>query len=193
MASRKYKKDTFNPCPQLNKIEQDEDSDSTDVMSSTDEEDRWKAVARSAEIPPDYYNIQKLVRYIKSGNQTATIVALCCLLDYNLTIPINQFAIQDIGGLEMLVNLLEAGDGKCVLASLMILSKIADNIDIRKFIVDLGGVPLITNILGQSNKVLKTMAAQTLAHVARVRLARKFVRKCKGIPKLVDLLDIDLE
>uniref|UniRef100_T1GQL0 Armadillo repeat-containing domain-containing protein n=1 Tax=Megaselia scalaris TaxID=36166 RepID=T1GQL0_MEGSC len=172
----KYKKDTYNPlcgnCPEQKKLDQEYDSDSTEVMSSTDEEDRWKDAARTAEIPATYYHIQKLVRYIKSGNQTATIVSLCCLLDYDLTIQINQLAIQDIGGLETLISA---------------------NIDIRKFIVDLGGVPLITNILDTSNKALKTMAAQTLAHVARVRLARKFVRKCKGIPKLVDLLDIKLE
>lgn len=193
----KYKKDTFSPlcgsCPEQKKVEQEYDSDSTEVISSTDEEDRWKDAARTAEIPPNYYHIQKLVRYVKSGNQTATIVSLCCLLDYDLTIQIYQLAIQDIGGLETLVNLLECGDTKCMLASLTILSKITANIDIRKFIVDLGGVPLITKILDTSNKALKTMAAQTLSHVARVRLARKFVRKCKGIPKLVDLLDVKLE
>lgn len=170
-----------------------QDSDSTEVDSSTDEEERWKDVARTAEIPADYYNIQKLVKYIKAGNQTATIVSLCCLEDYDLTTQINQFAIQDIGGLEVLVNILECNDAKCRLGALTVMADISLNIDIRKTIVDLDGIPLIIDILNSSMKDLKTVAAETLANVAKVRLARKYVRNCGGIPKLVDLLDIKLQ
>lgn len=170
-----------------------EDSDSTEVISSSDEEDRWKETARSSEIPADYWNIQKLVKYIKSGNPTATVVALCCLKDYDLTTQINQFAIQDIGGLEVLVNLLESNDLKCRLGALHVLADISLNIDIRKTIVDLDGIPLLVRILSEPALDLKTMAAETLANVAKVRLARKHVRKCGGIPKLVDLLDVKME
>lgn len=169
-----------------------DDSDSTEIESSTDEEERWKDVARSAEIPADYYNIQKLVKYIKAGNQTATIVSLCCLQDYDLTTQINQFAIQDIGGLDVLVNILECNDAKCRLGALTVMADISLNIDIRKTIVDLDGIPLIIDILNSSMRDLKTVAAETLANVAKVRLARKYVRLCGGIPKLVDLLDVKL-
>lgn len=50
---------------------------------------------------------------LQAGNQTATIVSLCCLKDHDLTTEINQTAIRDIGGLEVLVNLLETNDLKC--------------------------------------------------------------------------------
>ncbi|XP_055921594.1 armadillo repeat-containing protein gudu [Eupeodes corollae] len=183
-------------CPDRNhqrrKSEANYDSESTEVLSSTDEEERWKDAARTAEIPAEYYHIQKLVKYIKGGNQTATIVSLCCLKDYDLQVQIHQFAIQDIGGIEVLVNLLECNDMKCRLGSLMILAEISSNIDIRKTIVDLGGVPLIVDILNSSAKDLKTMAAETLANISKVRLARKYVRQSGGISKLVDLLDIKL-
>ncbi|XP_037960100.1 armadillo repeat-containing protein gudu [Teleopsis dalmanni] len=168
------------------------DSESTEIESSTDEEERWKDVARTSEIPVDYYNIQKLVKYIKAGNQTATIVSLCCLKDYNLKVQINQFAIQDMGGLEVLVNILESNDSKCRLGALSVLADISLNIDIRKTIVDLDGVPLLVDILSTSHKDLKTMAAETIANIAKVRLARKYIRTCGGIPKLVDLLDVRL-
>lgn len=49
----------------------------------------------------------------QAGNQTATIVALACLKDHDLTTEINQMAIRDIGGLEVLINLLETDDFKC--------------------------------------------------------------------------------
>lgn len=76
------------------KTVESEESDSTDVATSSDEEDRWKETKRAAEdLPPEYWNIQKLVKYIKAGNPTATMVALCCLKDYDLTTPINQAVI----------------------------------------------------------------------------------------------------
>ena len=176
-----------------NKQIESEDSDSTEVISSSDEEDRWKDNARGAEIPPEYWNIQKLVKYIKAGDPTTTVVALCCLKDYDLTTQMNQLAIQDIGGLEVLVNLLESNDLKCRLGALHVLSDISLNIDIRKSIVDLDGIPLLVKILSEPAIDLKTAAAETIANVARVRLARKHVRKFGGISKLVDLLDVKME
>lgn len=170
-----------------------EDSDSTEVESSSDEEDRWKETSRSGDLPSEYWHIQKLVKYIRAGNQTATIVALCCLKDHDLTTHINQLAIQDIGGLEVLVNLLESNDLKCRLGALSVLTAISENTDIRRTIVDLGGIRMLVQILSEPARDLKTMAAETIANVGKVRLARKLVRKCGGIPQLVDLLDINVK
>ena len=50
---------------------------------------------------------------MQAGNQTATIMALCCLKDHDLTTVTNLTAIRDAGGLEVLVNLLETDDFKC--------------------------------------------------------------------------------
>ena len=35
-------------------------------------------------MPAEYWQIQKLVKYLKWGNQTATVIALCAMLDFNL-------------------------------------------------------------------------------------------------------------
>lgn len=175
-----------------NDVESDSD-ESTDVMSEDDEEERWKESTKQTEVSADYWTIQKLVKYMKAGNQTATIVALCCLKEYDLTTQMNQLAIQDIGGLEVLVNLLESNDFKCRLGALSVLSAISVNMDIRKTIVDLGGIPLLVKILSEPAGDLKVMAAETLANVAKVRLAQKLVRRCGGIPRLVDLLDVNLQ
>lgn len=168
-------------------------SDSTDVVSSSDEEDRWKEKSlKQSDLPSEYWHIQKLVKYMKAGNQTATVVALCCLKDHDLTTQINQIAIQEIGGLEVLVNLLESNDLKCRFGALTVLSAISLNLDIRRSIVDLGGIPLLVNILSEPSRDLKILAAETIANVGKVRLARKLIRKFGGIPKVVDLLDVPL-
>lgn len=167
-------------------------SESTDVVSSSDEEERWKErTLKQSDMPSEYWHIQKLVKYMKAGNQTATVVALCCLKDHDLTTQINQSAIQEIGGLEVLVNLLESNDLKCRFGALSVLSAISTNLDIRRNIVDLGGIPLLVNILSEPARDLKILAAETIANVAKVRLARKLVRRFGGIPKVVDLLDIN--
>ncbi|EAA12458.2 AGAP008223-PA, partial [Anopheles gambiae str. PEST] len=168
------------------------ESDSSDQVSSSDEEERWKDPKLTNDVPSEYWHIQKLVKYMKAGNQTATIVALCCLKDHDLTTQMNQRAIQDCGGLEVLVNLLESNDMKCRLGALSVLSEISSNLDIRRAIVDLGGIPLLVQILSEPGRDLKIMAAETIANVAKVRLARKLVRKCNGIPRLVDLLDVNM-
>lgn len=68
-----------------------EESDSSDNILS-DDENQWKDSKRPAvsDPTPDYHNIQKLVKYVKAGNTTATIVSLCCLKDFDLNISINQ-------------------------------------------------------------------------------------------------------
>uniref|UniRef100_A0AAG5D8C6 Armadillo repeat-containing domain-containing protein n=1 Tax=Anopheles atroparvus TaxID=41427 RepID=A0AAG5D8C6_ANOAO len=168
------------------------ESDSSEQVSSSDEEERWKDSKLSNDVPSEYWHIQKLVKYMKAGNQTATIVALCCLKDHDLTTQMNQRAIQDCGGLEVLVNLLESNDMKCRLGALSVLSEISSNLDIRRAIVDLGGIPLLVQIVSEPGRDLKIMAAETIGNVAKVRLARKLVRKCEGIPRLVDLLDVNM-
>lgn len=66
-----------------------DESDSSDILS--DDGNQWKETKRIVSDPtPEYQNIQKLVRYAKAGNTTATIVSLCCLKDYDLSIPMNQ-------------------------------------------------------------------------------------------------------
>ena len=72
----------------VRKTDSDE-SDSSDILS--DDEKQWKESKRIVGDPtPEYQNIQKLIRYVKAGNTTATIVSLCCLKDYDLSIPMNQ-------------------------------------------------------------------------------------------------------
>jgi hypothetical protein len=71
-------------------------SDSTDEAESSDEEDRWKERStKQSDLPSEYWHIQKLVKYMKAGNQTATVVALCCLKDHDLTTQINQKLSED--------------------------------------------------------------------------------------------------
>ena len=176
-------------------MQEHEESEKYDMSSSEseEEEDFMDRGPDSSELPPEYWQIQKLVKYLKACNQTATVIALCSMMDYNLQSANCQYAIKDVGGLEVLINLLETGDTKCALGSLKILREISKNAQIRRQIADLGALQQMVKILSHRNQELKCLAAETIANVAKFKRARKTVREHGGINKLVKLLDLGMD
>ncbi|XP_076795783.1 outer dynein arm-docking complex subunit 2 isoform X3 [Arvicanthis niloticus] len=135
--------------------------DTASESSSESEEDEEPPDHRqeaNADLPSEYWQIQKLVKYLKpccflismfclllprwltlsnfltassversylihifiykGGNQTATVIALCSMRDFNLAQETCQLAIRDVGGLEVLINLLDTDEVKCKVALL---------------------------------------------------------------------------
>ncbi|MFT7809567.1 armadillo repeat-containing protein 4-like [Arapaima gigas] len=70
--------------------------------SEADEEQPELRPESLTDLPSEYWQIQKIVKYLKGGNQTATVIALCSMRDFNLTQESCQSAIRDVGGLETL-------------------------------------------------------------------------------------------
>uniref|UniRef100_A0A4W6G7U3 Outer dynein arm docking complex subunit 2 n=1 Tax=Lates calcarifer TaxID=8187 RepID=A0A4W6G7U3_LATCA len=157
--------------------------------SEEEEEQSERRPESNTDLPSEYWQIQKLVKYLKGGDQTATVLTLCAMMDFNLMQETCQLAIRDVGGLEVLINLLDTDEVKCKIGSLKILRKISHNVQIRRTIVDMGGLQSIVKILDSPVKDLKALAAETIANVARFRRARRTVRQYGGIKKLVKLLD----
>uniref|UniRef100_A0A8C2C1K6 Armadillo repeat-containing protein 4-like n=1 Tax=Cyprinus carpio TaxID=7962 RepID=A0A8C2C1K6_CYPCA len=167
-------------------------ADDFSESSSEDEEDEEKPERRAeilTDLPSEYWQIQKLVKYLKGANQTATVIVLCTLRDFNLVQEMCQLAIRDVGGLEVLINLLDTDDIRCKIGSLKILREISCNSLIRQAIADLGGLQTMVSILDTPVKELKCLAAETIANVAKFRRARRTVRQYGGIKRLVELLD----
>ncbi|NXX26749.1 ARMC4 protein, partial [Nicator chloris] len=142
----------------------------------------------SSDLSPEYWGIQKLAKYVKGGDPTATVIALCSMRDFDLSQEACQLAIKDTGCLEVLINLLDTEEIKCQTGSLKILKEISQNILIRHAIADLGGLEIMVKILDSPDTDLKCLAAETIANVARFKRARKTVRQHGGIKRLVELL-----
>ena len=98
----------------------------------------------NADLPNEYWQIQKLIKYLKGGNQTATVIALCALLEFDLKQEACQLAIRDSGGLDLLINLLETNESRCMIGTLKILREISTNSLTCTAIVDLAGQQLCT-------------------------------------------------
>jgi HEAT repeat protein len=163
-------------------------SDSESEISS--EEETQENRQEPYELPPEYWQIQKLVKYLRCGNPTATVIAICSLRDFDLLNETNQLAIRDVGGLDTLVNLLDTEDSKCKIGALKILQLISQNIQIRNAIADLDGMKTLVDLLSDSNEELKCLAAETIANCAKNSRNRAAVRHYKGIRKLVRLLKV---
>ncbi|XP_076856086.1 outer dynein arm-docking complex subunit 2 isoform X2 [Brachyhypopomus gauderio] len=164
-----------------------EDFSASSSESDGDEESERRGESHT-DLPSDYWQIQKLVKYLKVGNQTATVIALCSMRDFNLAQEACQLAIRDVGGLEVLINLLDTDQIKCKIGSLKILKEISQSSQIRRAIADLGGLQTMVLILDSPDKELKCLAAETIANVARFKRARRTVRQSGGIKRLVELL-----
>jgi len=57
-------------------------SDSESELSS--EEETQENRQETSELPSEYWQIQKLVKYLRCGNPTATVIAICSLRDFDL-------------------------------------------------------------------------------------------------------------
>ena len=156
--------------------------------SEESDEDNQDSRNDTNELSAEYYQIQKLVKYLRCGNPTATIIAICALRDFDLKNEVNQLAIRDIGGLETLVNLLDTDNPKCKVGALKILKEISKNVQIRAAIAELDGIRPLVELLRDTDDELKCLAAETIAHCAKNAQNRRDVRRYGGIRKLVRLL-----
>ncbi|RTG82214.1 uncharacterized protein DC041_0002312 [Schistosoma bovis] len=129
----------------------------------------------NADLPSEYWQIGKIIKYLKGGNQTSTIISLCALKDMPLKTEICQLAVRDVGGIEVLINLLETDEVRCKLGSLKILKEITKNPQIRKSVTDIGGLQPLVNLLRSLNRDLKCLCAEVIANVANCHRARRTV------------------
>ncbi|CAI8029073.1 Armadillo repeat-containing protein 4 [Geodia barretti] len=166
----------------------DMDDSGSSSEGSEEEDQQDRRPESNADLPNEYWQIQKLIKYLKGGNQTATVIALCALLEFDLKQEACQLAIRDSGGLDLLINLLETNESRCMIGTLKILREISTNSLTCTAIVDLAGLPMLVQILTSPNRELKCLAAETIANVAKFKRARRIVRHNGGIRKLVGLL-----
>ena len=133
--------------------------------------------------------IQKLVKYLKIGDQTATVIAISALRDCDLELEAHQLALRDLGGLELLVNLLGTKEGRCVRAALLVLLQVSGNIWIRAALCDMDIMQSLVKLLDDPCMEIRCRSAETIASCAKNIKSRRMVRHCDGINKLVRLLE----
>jgi len=69
--------------PRVRFISEKAEEESSDDESESESEYETTYL-RKEEVPSVFWHIQKLIKYMKAGNQTATMISLCLLKDYDL-------------------------------------------------------------------------------------------------------------
>eukprot|EP00066_Takifugu_rubripes_P027223 XP_011616489.1 PREDICTED: uncharacterized protein LOC105418518 [Takifugu rubripes] len=162
-----------------------------ETSSESEDEEVEQRSESITDLSLEYLQIKKLVKYLKAGDQTATVLTLCAMLNLNLMKETYQLAIWDLKGLEVLLNLLDTKEERCHIGSLKILRQISQNVLIRRAIVDMDGLRSLVRILDSLVMDTKAFAAETIANVAKVQRARRNILQLGGVPKLVKLLDCE--
>ncbi|XP_011152258.1 armadillo repeat-containing protein gudu [Harpegnathos saltator] len=181
--------ETYGPRVRLISEQAEEESSDDELESESEEEDRYLQ-RDQPEVPSEFWHIQKLIKYMKAGNQTATMVSLCLLKDYDLMNKDIQKTIQGMGGLEVLVNLLETKDIKCQNGSLSVLLQIATSTEMKRHLIDLDITTPLIQMLKHPARDIQVLATETMAIIAQVRKARKQIRIRSGIPLILDVMDV---
>ncbi|KAL9958999.1 hypothetical protein ACROYT_G036080 [Oculina patagonica] len=156
---------------------------SSSSCDSEEDEDLTRTV--KPELTSEYWDIHKLIKFLKVGNPTATVIALCALRDVSLEQESSQLAILELGGINILLNILKTDHWPCVVGSLKILRVITNTKRINTEIYRLGGIQQLIDCLQHNMKEIQSLAAETLSHLVTFRLAYSAVRRGGGIKHLV--------
>ncbi|XP_048580227.1 outer dynein arm-docking complex subunit 2 isoform X3 [Nematostella vectensis] len=158
--------------------------------SSSSEESEDDDIIRKIrpELTTEYWEIHRLVKYLRAGNPTVTIIALCALQDFSIEQEGCQLSLLDLRAAPVLLNLLNTDNYSCVIGSLQLLRRLSCSKFVNLELYRLGGVEQLVSCLESSSFEVQSLAAATLANLVTFGKAYSAVRKGKGIRKLVELL-----
>ncbi|XP_023216582.1 armadillo repeat-containing protein gudu-like isoform X2 [Centruroides sculpturatus] len=143
-----------------------------------------------AKVTAETIKILKLIKSLKFGDCTNTVLSLCLLQECDVHLPANQKVIEDSNCITLLLNLLETDVLRCQIGALKVLREIASNPAMRHSIICLGGLDSMVKILSEPSLELRCLLAETIANVVHCHRSAIIVRKGGGIPYLIELLDV---
>ncbi|XP_058524894.1 outer dynein arm-docking complex subunit 2 isoform X2 [Ochotona princeps] len=148
----------------------------SESSSESEEEEEPTDLRQEANVdsPSEYWQIQKLVKYLKGGNQTTTVIVLSSMRDFNLSQETCQLAIRDVGGLEVLINLLDTDEIKCKVALLDCAQTAAE--------------PPQSSLYETREVEVARCGALALWSCSKSYANKEAIRKAGGIPLLAQLL-----
>lgn len=136
----------------------------------------------------DYWLVNKLVRYLKAGNPTATYIALAMIRDLELGREAILYFLLNAGAIIVLINLLTTNDLKCQCGAMQILKILSTNDRMAFEIIKEGGVVSLIKNLSELDDDAKCLAADCLANLSKLKIARSIIRRRNGIHKLITVL-----
>ncbi|XP_075232467.1 armadillo repeat-containing protein gudu-like [Lycorma delicatula] len=139
------------------------------------------------DIPSEYWQVQKFVKFIKTADQMATALCLAYVDDYNMNDVWVQMGIRDIGIIPTIVRFLERGTRNIQAMSAYMTSKLTRLKKARHAFFAAGGLPLLISLLEVPDSILQHKYF-IVNRSCEGPTPRKLVHTHRGTHKLVDLL-----
>jgi hypothetical protein len=142
-----------------------------------------------SETSPEVPQINKLVKFLKGGNVSATIIAVSSLQEYDLTSRPIQKAIKDVGGIDPLIGLVMGGETKLAHGCADILCTVADSYIVQLDIVELDGIEAMLQCLGtKTDPQLLSQCIRIIGKCASFGMVAKRIRQNQGVKKLIQVV-----
>lgn len=133
-------------------------------------------------------DINKYVKYLRSGNISSTIIAVSSLKEFDMTVRGNQKSLKDVGGIDPLLGLLSSQDPKLQEGSARILKDASRHPIVALDIADQRGIEVLVDVLDSSSGATRAAVAETIGHCCVFGVIARKVRLCGGIRRLLHIL-----
>lgn len=165
-----------------------DDGDSSGA-SSSEEEEEFGGPLDSTDLT---WDLKRVIRSLRSGNQTATVISLCALQDYDLHSPGTLGFLCSEGILATLCNILETSDDRCIVGAFKVLCIMTSSAaGVRKSMSEQGVLEQLVHHLGSQSLEIKYWSSELVGNMSPSGSVRRLFRKKGGIVKLVALLTTD--
>ncbi|MES1903122.1 MAG: Armadillo repeat-containing protein 4 [Paramarteilia canceri] len=121
-----------------------------------------KSDSSSRELSSGYWQIQKLIKFMRVGNQTATPIALCSINNMNFSTSHVQASLKDFNATETLLNIADTEHLQSKTAALRILAKMSRYTIFRRIMIEMSALDTITNAIKCTNNLTRFLSIFSL-------------------------------
>uniref|UniRef100_H2SDW1 Outer dynein arm docking complex subunit 2 n=1 Tax=Takifugu rubripes TaxID=31033 RepID=H2SDW1_TAKRU len=167
-----------------------------ETSSESEDEEVEQRSESITDLSLEYLQIKKLVKYLKAGDQTATVLTLCAMLNLNLMKETYhcskstkiKVAISKAGGIPLLARLLKSSNENMLIPVVGNLQEFASVKSCRIAIQTEGIMEDLVKNLSRNNDELQMYCANAIFKCAEDEKTQELVLKHSGLQPLVSLL-----
>eukprot|EP00835_Amoeboradix_gromovi_P001980 NODE_102_length_20354_cov_0.272018.p2 type:complete len:604 gc:universal NODE_102_length_20354_cov_0.272018:2705-894(-) len=158
-------------------------------INSLVEAEQLKYIENVENLPSDYWQLQKMIKFINSGNFSATLIGLAALKDFELSEDKCLVGLKHSNGISTLLNLLNTKEERCILGSLSILAKVTENILGCILLSQYDGVNTLLKLLDYNNDQITVSTCSVLSNAVTYERNQFKLRQANGLKTLVNILN----
>ncbi|XP_028402892.1 armadillo repeat-containing protein 4-like isoform X2 [Dendronephthya gigantea] len=130
------------------------------------------------------------MRFVRIGNPTATVLALCALKDLDIQKPSFSEIIRHLHGITLFLNILDTDNRRCRVAALKVLLYLSSSPKTSNIILRRNGIQQLVSVLSEDDKVIVSLACDVLSSLAKHRNVRAAANKINIIEKLMSVFKV---